>query len=411
MLQRAYRKYRRDGLYNTIVTGKQFVRNKTIQRIVEPTTSDRIEQQVLDSERLKSYAREQGELVITDLWEQSDLSSYEDFLPESPSEMTHSRPEPWPFHDPFVCQISDSLLIGHGPFGITSEGNVILDTIIQGQEQHYRLHKSVQDLIKQCGIVFTYKYLFRTLNQQPSSELQISHGCLLTSGWNNFGHYMGEHLLKLRALEKYEERTGKFPTLILDPDPSDFVWDSLDILGVDRGDCVTYDGCVATVDTLVVPNYPHPTPGGIRWLKERFLGDTDRFVSPEFEPSNRVFISRKKADKKRILNEVEVVDMLKEYGFRSYVLEDLHLAEQAKLFSNADVVVGPTGSGFLNIMFADDISIIELVPKKDMTNWYIISNMLGFDHELSYFCDEADENMDFRVDTRGLQDTVEEILD
>ena len=44
--------------------------------------------------------------------------------------------------------------------------------------------------------------------------------------------------------------------------------------------------------------------------------------------------------------------MLKEKGFQKVQLEKLSLQEQAELFYEADIIIGPHGSGFINLMFS-----------------------------------------------------------
>jgi capsular polysaccharide biosynthesis protein len=222
-----------------------------------------------------------------------------------------------------------------------------------------------------------------------TSAERIESACLMTSNWSNFGHWMGEHLLKLRSIEKYMEMSGNRPTLILGQDPPKFVFESLETLGFDKKDCRFYTGEPLHINKLVIPRYPHPTPGTIKWLQERYLGGAGRSPGNSSSSNSRIYISRADADRKNVINEAEVVKCLHRYGFERYVLGNLHVVEQAQLFANAEYIIGPTGSGFHNLVFSDDPTIIELVPDAFGIDWYCITNMMDFDHYW-LFCDFDD---------------------
>ncbi len=68
----------------------------------------------------------------------------------------------------------------------------------------------------------------------------------------------------------------------------------------------------------------------------------------ELHGLKRVYISRDDAKNRRVTNEDDVVVLLKGYGFRKVILAGLNIADQVRLFRNAEVIIGPHGSGFVN---------------------------------------------------------------
>lgn len=64
----------------------------------------------------------------------------------------------------------------------------------------------------------------------------------------------------------------------------------------------------------------------------------------------RVFLARK--GHLRRYNQQDVVDLLEPYGFVSVHMEDLDVHQQVAIMANAEVVLGPTGAAWTNIMFA-----------------------------------------------------------
>ncbi|MBF9236265.1 glycosyltransferase family 61 protein [Hymenobacter sp. BT683] len=79
--------------------------------------------------------------------------------------------------------------------------------------------------------------------------------------------------------------------------------------------------------------------------------------------SPRVFISRRDAAMRRLLNESAVEEVLREFNFHSYVLSDLSFAEKVHLFSGAHALIGMLGAGMTNLVFATPgTPVLELHP-------------------------------------------------
>mgnify|MGYP001562315083 CR=1 FL=1 len=69
----------------------------------------------------------------------------------------------------------------------------------------------------------------------------------------------------------------------------------------------------------------------------------------DWQDLKRIYLSREDARCRQVENEDEVVSFLRKYGFKKVVLGALDVATQVHIFRNAEVIVGPHGSGFTNI--------------------------------------------------------------
>lgn len=77
-----------------------------------------------------------------------------------------------------------------------------------------------------------------------------------------------------------------------------------------------------------------------------------------------VYVSRKRAKTRRVLNEEDLLPDLAALGFAALQLEELSLADQIATFRNAGVVVAPHGSGLANILFCrPGTKIVEILPE------------------------------------------------
>lgn len=153
-------------------------------------------------------------------------------------------------------------------------------------------------------------------------------------------------------------------------------------LGLDESKIIRVTDCThLQTDSLVVPAVRHDnTRVGVKDVQF-----TRHLYLPE-EPSpaiatRRLYVSRRDASFRRVLNEPEIMPLLKRFGFEEVAMSHMTVAEQAKLFSEAAVLVGPNGSAFANLVFANPACrMIEFFAPGWVVgyNW-MLADLLGLD--------------------------------
>ena len=89
--------------------------------------------------------------------------------------------------------------------------------------------------------------------------------------------------------------------------------------------------------------------------------------------TKKVYISRKLAKYRKILNEDRLVEILEAKGFESVHLETYSIREQITLFQQSSVIVAPHGAGLVNMSFsAPGTKIFELFPQYYHDHSYIL---------------------------------------
>lgn len=170
---------------------------------------------------------------------------------------------------------------------------------------------------------------------------------------------------------------------------------------------------------LIVPT--HTAPSGnynaslIRGMRDLFI---NHFGGRDLIPSGeRVYISRRKAKVRRIVNEAEVEAVLKQYGFRTVCFEDFTFTEQVAIASNARYIVSNHGAGLTNMLFMPaGGSVLELRKAGDGHNNCYFALASSADLQYLYqLCDpqNPDENAysaDLQVHTERLKRNVELML-
>lgn len=85
---------------------------------------------------------------------------------------------------------------------------------------------------------------------------------------------------------------------------------------------------------------------------------------------------------RKVVNYQQFINELYDRGFKPYILEELSFQEQVNLFTDADIILGPHGAGFANMIFSNDPLIIEMFPKDVLRpHFYFLANVLGYKYE------------------------------
>lgn len=120
-------------------------------------------------------------------------------------------------------------------------------------------------------------------------------------------------------------------------------------------------------EQLLVPSLGQLTPATVRSLDE-FTVPLRLSSSPFGE---RLYISRQKAKRRRVINESELWTELAAHGFVKLHLEELSWAQQISAFRAAKVIVAPHGAGLANLVFCQPgTKVIELFHRSYVSPLY-----------------------------------------
>lgn len=121
----------------------------------------------------------------------------------------------------------------------------------------------------------------------------------------------------------------------------------------------------------------------------------------------KIYISRSDARRRRVLNEEELIKQLRKRGFNIVIPGKYNLADQAKLFEKAEVIVGPHGMGLTNMLFSNNLKIvIELFSDTWCPNCYLrTAQVRGAKSYYALFHDAENKDTkysDFQVNIPGI---------
>jgi capsular polysaccharide biosynthesis protein len=182
----------------------------------------------------------------------------------------------------------------------------------------------------------------------------------------NYYHWVIDSLPRWKIMQA--ANYSDYDYVLLQEGTSRFQDEFLDQLGVPvskRLHCSKKQ--VHQFERLVVPAMPvlewKVPPWACAWLRSLF---PEKNSGPE-----KIYISRRNAPQRRLINEAELEKGLQAIGFESLQLEQLPIAEQAGLFNSVKCVVAPHGAGLTNLAFAPvGALVVELCASTDTLPCY-----------------------------------------
>jgi len=203
-------------------------------------------------------------------------------------------------------------------------------------------------------------------------NMQVAHlqqGIFLGgNGVSNYYHWMIEILPKLQYLNEIDQcGYAGFPLLVSeDVDHIKTFREALNYIAKDRPIAVLDRDKTYFVDKLVYINAPNSLPfnlrqnekmrvadfltkpASIKYLRNRLFTNVD-LPPPSAKGSHRIFFARR--NERRSYNQQEIFEIFRQQGFQKVFMEELSLKEQISLISNAEVIAGPTGAAWTNMIF------------------------------------------------------------
>ena len=275
----------------------------------------------------------------------------------------------------FVYEIENIRLLGPKGIGVTKDGTILEDSItMPGQG---RIKASIQKSFQNYPLL-TMETLYTSFRSSRRASQTVDCGVSLFSGWNNYYHWILEHLPKLRGIEYYKNKTGVQPIYIIPNDPPSYIQETLELLELNPSNWLEWKPPAIDVKNLVLPSYPEPNPENLHWLRKN-LRDSTLESNTEKYP-DRIYISRKKTPKRRIENERQVVNLLKNFDFERVYAGELSVKEQITLFSKADKVIAPHGAGLTNMIWGDEMTIFEIHNDVVRDHYYVLAKNLGHEY-------------------------------
>ena len=183
----------------------------------------------------------------------------------------------------------------------------------------------------------------------------------------NYYHFIYDTLPYLYSYFNEKKIHPDLKLLVSPPEGKDnlypFVWESLELLGIRRKDVVFLNPETLYNTVVVGSSLTHnglsntPPHSGVFDIINRMKG--------EYQGPEKIYISRRTwihnnfdnigtnyTERRRCINEDQVVELFKSYGYEEVFCENMTMKEKIGLFNSAKYVAGPIGGGMCNVIFS-----------------------------------------------------------
>lgn len=277
----------------------------------------------------------------------------------------------------FMACIHDARIEGRDFLLLSREDQILFESALSNHE-----------VLEENGILD--RIIRPTTRKLPGTYALLAHPW----AWGYY-HWMIEVLPKISLIEKFDEL--KSVPLIVPHRLNAFQIDSLRKAGVSVDRMVHLDDGEWQVDHLFFPEIlgpsGSPSPHAVAWLRKTFLHHAPLQAA---SPNSRIYLTRRDAPKRRVINEGEIIAFLQERGFATVCPGDLSFSEQIEIFRNVRVVVSPHGAALTNMVFAPPgATLVEMFGDNYINGCYwALANLCGHRHA---FLTEPAQALDYSV--------------
>ncbi|QKJ66126.1 glycosyltransferase family 61 protein [Deefgea piscis] len=174
----------------------------------------------------------------------------------------------------------------------------------------------------------------------------------------NHYHWHFFYMPILIYLDQIKKRKNSF---ILAPRLSTMQREILERAGLNLKKVIEYEGAVAIkAKSILVPStstfIPRIIPQMLPIYNKLALSTVKN--SSDVIAKKRVYISRLDAPQRRIINESNLISLLKEYDFEVVTFSGLNFSSQVELIKDAEIVIAPHGAGLTNLVYAKNLKVL-----------------------------------------------------
>jgi capsular polysaccharide biosynthesis protein len=204
-----------------------------------------------------------------------------------------------------------------------------------------------------------------------------------TCGANNFHHWNYDIMPRLGLLRK-AGLLEKMDHLIIHHRDLPFQREGLERFGIEPGRIINSHGDPSFhlgAEELYVPSLPEDlgtiSPWVLEFLREEFL-----FEAPIPNAPEKIFVSRRNAPSRRIINGQEVMSEIYRRGYVEFIPEDHSMARTAQYFASARSLVSVHGSGLSNLPFiTEKAKVLDIMaPYHQDPYYWMICNGRGAEY-------------------------------
>ncbi len=257
-----------------------------------------------------------------------------------------------------------------------------------------------------------------TQKLSPITRLKGTVAYLSNTDTSNYYHWMCLTLPLLRFYQKYLDLKDIDFFYVGEAPLTNFQKETLLKLGIST-EQVIQRGCRADRLIVAIPHRKrHHGHSPIEEESYNFIRSIylDEISINKASNKRRIYIARGESKKRKVINELEVGQLLKKYNFDIVSMDNKTVTEQAEIFGQAEVIIAPHGAALTNLLFVQPgVKLLEIFPYSYLPNYYYV--MASYAKAEYYYIrgentylNNGDNSADILINLQKLESFCKEVL-
>lgn len=321
---------------------------------------------------------------------------------------------------PYVAELKNAQVFGSTDLVMVND-TVLYDEINESNIKQYAIKAPVIKNINTSNVTI--------ISQKFGKNIIDKAIHLLKDHSHNYFHWIVENLPRLSLVKTIDK---SIPLIIDERLPKQF-HDALELFNTEKRKIIYIkSGVVYRVNKLIYPspltiihdNYGIPVFSKDSIYNVLGLDEFSKQILKSVNPlqirtlTRRIFVSRKNSDYRQLINSKALEELLITRGFEIIFPENMSFIAQVNLFSQAEIIIGQSGAGMANCIFANkNCRIIMLVSNAPSTNLHLFGSLCnGLNLKLEYLIGKTTKlykkysiHSDFYIDIELLMDHLDKI--
>lgn len=286
------------------------------------------------------------------------------------------------------------------------------------KESHHSYPLQYQDYLKEASF-----YYYDALDH-PENLITLDDDNIYTTihhPWFNYFHWLTESIFRLWMVRHHLDKV-----ILILPEyykSADFIVGSLEPFKIKKVFYIPSEKSVLIKNLWLPPIKPICDSFNSKHLSQ-VRSFYRNYVTQQTKISTfkttRLYVSRELAGRRKVVNEDEVLKIIKKHEFTVFHPENFPFLEQVAIFLNVKYLIGTHGSGLTNMLFMGvNTSLLEL--HKNKTNeldhpsplfWYMAEALqINYFHQLCETHGKEDYFVgDYIIDTNLLEENIIKML-
>ncbi|WP_309642389.1 glycosyltransferase family 61 protein [Flavobacterium sp.] len=270
-------------------------------------------------------------------------------------------------------------------------------------KRHFKFYDDYCFVLKKPLINLLARLIYYSHKSQT-----IDQAVWVTDNWSKeYFHWFADVISRILIAEEYIK--GHVIVLPHAHKKYKYISESLDLLGVSytflEKKNVHFNNLILTPKIGITGNYDKVLINQVR----------DRFIDSDKQPSKYIYISRQKANRRKVTNEEEVIAVLLKHHFEIHFFEDYTLAQQIQIMQDTKILMSIHGAGLTNMLFMPkNAKIVELRNETESRLNCFFSLASDLNHEYYYLTNTGTSTTthtaDITVDVNKLETELQKIL-